>query len=143
MTRSKTQRPGRTRSNASFRQRVASIVLEVTDDKSLAKVERKKKQIEHAQDLSVGACLVKMADKLDNLTDLQRAAPESWSVARIRGYFVWAYHVIEAVRSPHPKLREALDAVFTTVGEDGEPYVPPLPEDRTAMLEAYYADLAS
>src|SRR5260221_7351384 len=43
-----------------FGPRVASIVMEVTDDKSLAKAERKALQVEHAPHLSREAKLVKL-----------------------------------------------------------------------------------
>src|SRR3954465_7940221 len=48
---------------ALFGATVAGYVLEVTDDKSLAKEERKLKQIEHAPHLSNGAKQIKLADK--------------------------------------------------------------------------------
>jgi guanosine-3',5'-bis(diphosphate) 3'-pyrophosphohydrolase len=43
---------------------VTSIVLEVTDDKSLDKHVRKQRQIEHASHISPEAKLVKLADKI-------------------------------------------------------------------------------
>jgi hypothetical protein len=54
-----------------------SIVAEVTDDKSLPKAERKRLQIVNAPKKSPGAKLVKLADKLYNLRDLDRVIPES------------------------------------------------------------------
>ncbi|XP_074863395.1 guanosine-3',5'-bis(diphosphate) 3'-pyrophosphohydrolase MESH1 isoform X1 [Carettochelys insculpta] len=61
---------------AHFGEEVRHIVEEVTDDKTLPKVERKRLQIEHAPHSSRGAKLVKLADKLDNLRDLNRCTPE-------------------------------------------------------------------
>jgi len=57
---------------------VANIVKECSDDKSLAKDERKRQQIEHAAHASQKAKLVKLADKLYNLSDLLQAPPPSW-----------------------------------------------------------------
>ena len=54
----------------------AGIVREVTDDKTLAKEERKRQQIEHAPHSSHKAKLVKLADKLYNLRDLNRCTPQ-------------------------------------------------------------------
>ncbi|CAJ1049890.1 guanosine-3'%2C5'-bis(diphosphate) 3'-pyrophosphohydrolase MESH1 [Xyrichtys novacula] len=54
---------------------VAGIVQEVTDDKSLPKQERKRQQVEHAPHCSHQAKLVKLADKLYNLRDLNRCTP--------------------------------------------------------------------
>ena len=59
---------------------VANIVKECSDDKSLAKDERKKQQIEHAAHASQKAKLVKLADKLYNLSDLLQAPPPSWYI---------------------------------------------------------------
>lgn len=55
---------------------VARIVQEVTDDRSLLKAERKRLQVEHAPHCSHQAKLVKLADKLYNLRDLNRCTPE-------------------------------------------------------------------
>ncbi|XP_061520214.1 guanosine-3',5'-bis(diphosphate) 3'-pyrophosphohydrolase MESH1 isoform X1 [Phycodurus eques] len=58
-----------------FGQIVAGIVQEVTDVKSLPKAERKRLQVEHAPHCSHQAKLVKLADKLYNLRDLNRCTP--------------------------------------------------------------------
>ena len=61
--------------SAEFGEHVAQIVAEVTDDKSLPKIERKRKQVEHARHASVEARLVKFGDKLYNLRDLSQKPP--------------------------------------------------------------------
>uniref|UniRef100_A0A674ES19 Guanosine-3',5'-bis(diphosphate) 3'-pyrophosphohydrolase MESH1 n=1 Tax=Salmo trutta TaxID=8032 RepID=A0A674ES19_SALTR len=63
---------------AIFGQTVARIVQEVTDDKALSKQERKRQQVEHAPHASQQAKLVKLADKLYNLRDLNRCTPTAW-----------------------------------------------------------------
>ena len=50
-----------------FGETITNIVLEVTDDKSLSKAERRLLQIQHAPQLSDAAALVKLADKVDNI----------------------------------------------------------------------------
>lgn len=62
-----------------FGHEVCSIVREVTDDKTLPKLERKRLQIEHAAGSSNKAKLVKLADKLYNLRDLQQSVPDGWT----------------------------------------------------------------
>ena len=52
---------------ANFGEKLAKIVMEVTDDKELPKAERKLLQIEHAVHASHEAKLVKLADKISNL----------------------------------------------------------------------------
>ena len=53
----------------------SSIVAEVTDDKSLPKQQRKNLQVINAPHKSPEAKLVKLADKLYNLRDLNRCTP--------------------------------------------------------------------
>uniref|UniRef100_A0A3B4WDF4 Guanosine-3',5'-bis(diphosphate) 3'-pyrophosphohydrolase MESH1 n=1 Tax=Seriola lalandi dorsalis TaxID=1841481 RepID=A0A3B4WDF4_SERLL len=64
---------------AKFGPTVARIVEEVTDEKSLPKQERKRLQVEHAPHCSRQAKLVKLADKLYNLRDLNRCTPVGWT----------------------------------------------------------------
>lgn len=63
-----------------FGQAISSIVLEVTDDKTLPKAERKRLQVEHAAHLSTHAKLVKLADKICNLRDVASSPPADWSI---------------------------------------------------------------
>lgn len=66
-----------------FGPKIRGIVAEVTDDKSLPKQERKRLQIEHALTASREAKLVKLADKLYNLRDLQKEIPQGWTEVRL------------------------------------------------------------
>lgn len=67
-----------------FGEEVRKIVAECTDDKSLEKQERKRLQIEHAKSISKRGKLVKLADKLYNLRDLERSLPAGWTEVRIK-----------------------------------------------------------
>ncbi len=109
---------------------IAHIVSEVTDDKSLPKVERKKLQVEHAKTISGEAKLVKLADKLYNLNDILRSPPPKWTEDRIKGYFVWAWFCIENIRGTNTALEKELDIVFSKMLKDK-----PTMED----LEKYYS----
>ncbi|XP_050009923.1 guanosine-3',5'-bis(diphosphate) 3'-pyrophosphohydrolase MESH1 isoform X2 [Alexandromys fortis] len=60
-----------------FGAQVRRLVEEVTDDKTLPKLERKRQQVEQAPHSSPGAKLVKLADKLYNLRDLNRCTPQA------------------------------------------------------------------
>jgi GTP diphosphokinase / guanosine-3',5'-bis(diphosphate) 3'-diphosphatase len=97
---------------ASFGSAVACIVVEVTDDKSLPKVERKQAQVEHAATLSGAAKLVKLADKICNLRDMSDAPPAGWPLERRREYFDWAKQVIDRLRGAHPRLEALFDAEY-------------------------------
>jgi guanosine-3',5'-bis(diphosphate) 3'-pyrophosphohydrolase len=93
---------------------VASIVREVTDDKSLPKAERKRLQVQHAAGLSREAKLVKLADKICNLRDILASPPAKWSLARRRKYFDWAKRVVDELRgtAPEPELEVLFDAEY-------------------------------
>lgn len=65
---------------------VKNIVMEVTDDKTLPAAERKRLQILHAKDSTNQAKLVKLADKLYNLRDLQLCIPEGWTEVNFSGW---------------------------------------------------------
>jgi len=97
---------------AAFGERIARIVAEVTDDTRLPKEDRKRLQIEHAPHLSEGAKLVKLADKLCNLRDVDVRPPFKWDVARRREYFDWAKRVVDGLRGTHPGLEKAFDEAY-------------------------------
>ncbi|XP_039627291.1 guanosine-3',5'-bis(diphosphate) 3'-pyrophosphohydrolase MESH1-like [Polypterus senegalus] len=95
---------------------VARIVQEVTDDKMLPKQERKQQQILKAPLCSHQAKLVKLADKLYNLRDLNRSTPVGWSEQRVQEYFIWAAQVIKGLRGTSATLEEKLNQLFKERG---------------------------
>jgi len=123
-----------------FGPKVRNIVHDCTDDKSLPKVERKKLEIIHALHLTYEAKLVKLADKLYNLTDLATGRiPRTWNKNTIQGYFVWAFFVIKGLRGTNAGLEYALDEVFKSQITFEEEKFPLLPEGNLdTLLEQYY-----
>ena len=99
---------------STFGKEVANMVMEVTDDKSLPKVERKRLQIVHAAHASHGAKLIKLADKLDNLTDQRTNPPKGWSRERVLGYYLWSLEVINAIRGTNVMLESKLADLYDT-----------------------------
>jgi GTP diphosphokinase / guanosine-3',5'-bis(diphosphate) 3'-diphosphatase len=95
-----------------FGKDVAEIVQEVTDDKSLAKEERKRLQITHASTASYTAKLVKFADKICNLRDISSSPPADWSLEYKREYFDWAKQVVDQMRGTHGRLEQLFDAEY-------------------------------
>jgi len=91
---------------------IASIVLEVTDNKMLQKRTRKRMQVAHAARASREAKLVKLADKICNLRDVAARPPAHWDLGRRREYFEWAKQVIDRLRGTHPALEAAFDAAY-------------------------------
>jgi len=96
-----------------FGQAVADVVMEVTDDTSLPKAERKRRQVEHAPHMSKRAALVKLADKTCNLRDVAHHPPAGWPLRRKREYFDWAKEVVDGLPPVKKKLRKAFDAAFS------------------------------
>lgn len=92
-----------------FGKEVLSLVLEVTDDKSLLKADRKRLQIETAPHKSVGAKLVKLADKCCNVRDLVAMPPENWSLEQRREYLLWTEQVVAGLRGTNAALEEYYD----------------------------------
>jgi GTP diphosphokinase / guanosine-3',5'-bis(diphosphate) 3'-diphosphatase len=95
-----------------FGARVAGIVGEVTDDKSLPKAERKRLQVEHAPHKSTGAKLVKIADKISNLRDIAASPPADWGDERRIAYFDWAASVVAGLRGVNPGLEALFDEAY-------------------------------
>jgi len=92
--------------------KIASVVLDVTDDKSLDKHVRKLRQVEHAPHISTEAKLVKLADKISNLRDILAAPPADWLAQRKQDYFDWAARVVAGVRGVHPALEAVFDGLL-------------------------------
>ena len=96
-----------------FGSRVADLVAEVTDDKSLQKAERKRLQVEHAPHLSPEAGLIKISDKTSNVLDLVRDPPPDWPHQRLVAYLDWAEAVVRGIAQPHPALVAAFNDALT------------------------------
>lgn len=94
---------------AVFGERVASLVGEVTDDKSLPKQQRKDLQVQHAAHASRGAQIIKLADKTSNVRALASSPPKDWSRERIAEYVGWASRVVDACRRADPWLAGQFD----------------------------------
>jgi (p)ppGpp synthase/HD superfamily hydrolase len=95
-----------------FGPEITSIVMEVTDDKSLPKAERKRLQVVNTPSKPHSVKLIKLSDKLYNLRDLHRELPQEWTEERRAEYFKWSEDVVRGCRGTNAKLEEWLDAEF-------------------------------
>jgi guanosine-3',5'-bis(diphosphate) 3'-pyrophosphohydrolase len=84
-------------------------VRELTDDKSLAKGDRKRLQVERARDSSPQAKQIKIADKISNVRDIKVSPPADWTLERRREYLTWSEQVVAGCRGVNPKLDQAFD----------------------------------
>ncbi len=97
---------------AEFGAEVLFLVMEVTDDKSLPKPERKRLQVEDAPRKSYRAKLLKLADKICNVNDILNAPPADWSLQRRREYLLWTEQVVEGLRGANPGLEHRYDELL-------------------------------
>ena len=94
-----------------FGEDVASLVQEVSDDKSLPQAVRKRLQVEQAPKKSKRAKILKLADKISNVAAIGRDPPPDWSVERQRQYVQWGRDVVAGLRDAAPELEARFAAV--------------------------------
>jgi len=92
-----------------FGKEVLALTLEVTDDKTLEKQDRKRLQVETASHKSDKAKKLKIADKIMNLRDLTDNPPSDWKSERIIEYFDWAEKVVAGLRGVNTRLEDLFD----------------------------------
>ena len=97
---------------AVFGAEVRRVVEEVTDDKSLPKAERKRRQIEHAPHLSARAQQIKIADKISNVRGVTETPPADWPLARRQEYLNWTEQVVAGCRGCNASLEAFYDQVL-------------------------------
>jgi GTP diphosphokinase / guanosine-3',5'-bis(diphosphate) 3'-diphosphatase len=118
-----------------FGQNVLTIVLECSDDKKLDKIKRKQLQIEHANDISFAAKLVKLADKYSNLSDLLTNPPKTWKKEEIMGYAYWCFAVYKKLEGVNEVFDNMFRELFRKFNIDGK--------DLESELEKYYLNISS
>lgn len=97
---------------AHFGEDALSLVLEVTDDKSLPDNVRKQKQVESAPHKSPRAKLLKLADKICNVRDLIDSPPRGWSLMRRQEYLLWTERVVAGLRGANARLENLYDELL-------------------------------
>ena len=92
-----------------FSGRVASLVVEVTDDMTLPKSERRRRQVIDAPHKSADARLIKIADKISNIR--ARIFPKQTAEQRedLRDYTNWAAAVVAGCRGGNAFLDNTFD----------------------------------
>ena len=92
-----------------FSPRVASLVVEVTDDMSLPKPERRQRQIADAPHKSADAKLIKIADKVSNIGARIVPDPSEAERADLIDYTAWAEKVVAGCRGGNAHLDRTFD----------------------------------
>jgi guanosine-3',5'-bis(diphosphate) 3'-pyrophosphohydrolase len=81
-----------------FSERVASLIVECTDDMSLPKAERRRLQVVNASHKSPSARLIKIADKISNIGARILPDPSAEERADLVDYTNWAEQVVAGCR---------------------------------------------
>ncbi len=92
-----------------FGKRVAALAVEVTDDMTLPKQERRQKQIVDAPRKSPGAKLIKIADKISNIRGRIVAQPDQDQRDDLIDYVGWAEKVVAGCRGVNAVLDRMFD----------------------------------
>src|SRR6476646_1902422 len=91
-----------------FGARVAALVVEVTDDMTLPKDERRRKQVVEAP-TSPGAKLIKIADKISNIRARILPRPNQDERDDLIDYVAWAEEVVDGCRGVNAVLERTFD----------------------------------
>ena len=94
---------------AKFSERVASLVVEVTDDMNLPKAPRRQKQIEDAPHKSPGAKLIKIADKISNIRARIVMQPNKEQRDDLADYVAFSEKVAAGCRGANARLDAEFD----------------------------------
>ena len=92
-----------------FSERVASLVVECTDDMSLPKSERRRLQVVDAPHKSPGARLIKIADKISNIGARVLPQPSRAERDDLIDYADWAEQVVAGCRGGNAFLDRTFD----------------------------------
>jgi (p)ppGpp synthase/HD superfamily hydrolase len=92
-----------------FSERVAALVIEVTDDMRLPKDQRRQKQIVDAPKKSPGAKLIKIADKISNIRARILPQPDRDERDDLIDYVAWAEQVVRGCRGGNAMLDRTFD----------------------------------
>jgi (p)ppGpp synthase/HD superfamily hydrolase len=92
-----------------FGERVAGLVVEVTDDMTLPKHARRQKQIVDAPKKSSGAKLIKIADKISNVRVRIVPQPSQEEREDLIDYVAWAEKVVAGCRGVNAVLDRTFD----------------------------------
>jgi len=96
-----------------FGERVATLVVEVTDDMTLPKDQRRQMQIVDAPKKSPAAKLIKTADKISNIRARILPRPSHDELEDLIDYLAWAEKVVAGCRG----VNAALDRTFNATAQ--------------------------
>ncbi len=96
-----------------FGARVATLVVEVSDDMGLPETERRRLQVVGAPHKSPDAKLIKIADKISNIGARIVSEPSEDEHADLADYVAWAEQVVSGCRGGNAWLDRTFDETVT------------------------------
>ena len=96
-----------------FGSRIRIIVEELTDNNQLTISQRKQLQIDNAPHLSKDATLIKIADKISNVSDVINTPPPKWDQKRCNEYVDRAEAVINNCQKVNQDLENHFFGLLT------------------------------
>jgi guanosine-3',5'-bis(diphosphate) 3'-pyrophosphohydrolase len=99
---------------AAFGGEVASLVSELTQDRTLPKAERRERMIAHCASMSPGARFIKLADRLDNMREMENMPPDF-----IERYCREAARMVEAMAGTCEAFEEEILTIVSRHGGTG------------------------
>jgi guanosine-3',5'-bis(diphosphate) 3'-pyrophosphohydrolase len=73
--------------------------------------------VEHAPHISQEAKLVKLGDKISNITDVTNNPPADWTIEQRREYIDWGESVVAGLRGSNPYLEGLFDKTVAAARE--------------------------
>lgn len=123
-----------------FGDEITNVVLEVSDDKSKSKLQRKKAQIEKMKTASTPARAIKIADKISNCSSALEVPPKGWTNEDVMEYIAWSKCVVDSCmqsRVMPDKLYLAFNKIYVKAKSDlGYKEV-----ELDEIMKRYYAKL--
>jgi guanosine-3',5'-bis(diphosphate) 3'-pyrophosphohydrolase len=95
-----------------FGQKILSIVEELTDDPALSKKEQHEAQIRNAPLESHEAKIIKIGDKISNITHLKENSPLDLDSKKKLEYLNWTRQVIDGIRGTNTCLENRYDEQY-------------------------------
>jgi guanosine-3',5'-bis(diphosphate) 3'-pyrophosphohydrolase len=95
-----------------FGTKVKDYVVELTDNMELSADRRKEMQAKSFPHKSTGAKLIKLCDKISNVSDVIHDPPVFWTHSRRLRYLDSAEQLLDAIRGTNENLERKLDEII-------------------------------
>ena len=102
--------------SGAFGENIALIVAECSRNRNFPKAVNDKLLLLNASGLSISAKVIKLAEILDNISNMETEIPSSprsfQTFDSTHGYIIWAYKLWDTIKDANPKLNSRIAAIF-------------------------------